>query len=80
MVIRRHEAKADTGVPAALMAWNERINQPEAGTNWPDPEDWNLVCPKCGATPDSSCGWPTNCPTGLDKRSTAALQPSKEKP
>lgn len=35
---------------------------------WPDPEDWNLVCPKCGASPEGPCGWQTNCATGLAKR------------
>jgi hypothetical protein len=32
------------------------------------PEGWNLVCEKCGSSPDGPCGWPSNCPTGLDKR------------
>lgn len=36
---------------------------------WPNPDDWNFVCPKCGANPDGECGWPKACPTGLAARS-----------
>jgi hypothetical protein len=37
-------------------------------TAWPNPDDWNLVCPKCGSSPDGECGWPTNCPTGMAEK------------
>ncbi len=36
---------------------------------WLDPDQWNLICPKCGASPEGPCGRPTSCPTGLAKRS-----------
>lgn len=34
----------------------------EIEPKWPNPDDWNFVCPKCGASPDGPCGWPTSCP------------------
>jgi hypothetical protein len=46
---------------------------------WPDPEDWNLTCPKCGSTPDGLCGWPTNCPTGLNNRKAGTDRPGVPK-
>jgi hypothetical protein len=25
---------------------------------------WNLVCPRCGSSPEDACGWPKDCPVG----------------
>lgn len=35
------------------------------------PDGWNLSCEKCGASTAGPCGWPTNCPTGLNSRNAA---------
>lgn len=48
----------------AVLRMDEALRSPLAEL-WPNPDDWNLVCPKCGAPPNGICGWVQNCPTGL---------------